>query len=81
MFEQFSTFADQDTVLMFTSGPAHGEAVGDLFGDTLYHASLSTEEYRELLNTYGFEVVKMIVEDVECAGHTVWLVRKNLAQI
>ncbi|WP_010115281.1 trans-aconitate 2-methyltransferase [Acinetobacter sp. P8-3-8] len=71
MFEQFSKFAEHGTALMFTSGPANGEAVGDLFGDALYHASLSAEEYRELLNQYGFEVVKMIAEDVECAGHTV----------
>lgn len=73
MFEQFSKFTEHGAALMFTSGPEHGEVVGNLFGNALYHASLSANEYRELLNQYGFEVVKMIVEDVECAGHTVWL--------
>ena len=73
MFRQFARFAQQGTVLMFSSGPSYGEAIGDLFGDALYHASLAPEEYRALLKQYGFEVVKMVAEDVECTGHTVWL--------
>ena len=76
MFAQFSRFAEQGTVLMFTSGPSHGEALGDLFGDVLYHASLSQQEYRQLLKDHGFEAVKMVAEDPDCAGHTVWLVQK-----
>ncbi|MGX5700261.1 class I SAM-dependent DNA methyltransferase [Acinetobacter kookii] len=76
MFTQFSRFAEQGTVLMFTSGPSHGEALGDLFGDVLYHASLSQQEYRQLLKDHGFEAVKMVAEDPDCAGHTVWLVQK-----
>lgn len=76
MFKQFAQFAQQGTVLMFSSGPSHGEAIGDLFGDALYHASLAPEEYRALLKQYGFEVVKMVAEDVECTGHTVWLAQK-----
>ncbi|MEG1489066.1 class I SAM-dependent DNA methyltransferase [Acinetobacter sp.] len=76
MFKQFARFAQQGTVLMFSSGPSHGEAIGDLFGDALYHASLAPEEYRALLKQYGFEVVKMVAEDVECTGHTVWLAQR-----
>lgn len=76
MFRQFAQFAQQGTVLMFSSGPSHGEAIGDLFGDALYHASLAPEEYRALLKQYGFEVVKMVAEDVECTGHTVWLAQR-----
>ena len=76
MFEQFSIFAEQSTVLMFTSGPNHGEAIGNLFGEALYHASLAAEEYKQLLNDHGFQVIKMVAEDVECAGHTVWLAQK-----
>ncbi|MGC3820671.1 class I SAM-dependent DNA methyltransferase [Acinetobacter sp. G11] len=76
MFTQFSRFAEQGTVLMFTSGPSHGEALGDLFGDVLYHASLSQQEYRQLLKDHGFEAVKMVAEDPDCAGHTVWLAQK-----
>ena len=78
MFRQFAQFAQQGTVLMFSSGPSHGEAIGDLFGDALYHASLAPEEYRALLKQSGFKVIKMVAEDVECTGHTVWLAQKNL---
>lgn len=77
MFRQFARFAQQGTVLMFSSGPSHGEAIGDLFGDALYHASLAPEEYRALLKQSGFKVIKMVAEDVECTGHTVWLAQKR----
>ena len=77
MFAQFSKFAESGTVLMFTSGPSEGEAIGDMFGDALYPASLSPQEYRILLEQYGFDVLKMVAEDAECAGHTVWLAQKN----
>ena len=77
MFTQFSKFAESGSVLMFSSGPSHGEAVGDLFGDALYHASLAPEEYQALLKQSGFKVIKMVAEDVECTGHTVWLTQKD----
>ncbi|TCB79919.1 class I SAM-dependent DNA methyltransferase [Acinetobacter sp. ANC 4173] len=76
MFAQFAVHAKQGAVLMFTSGPAHGEAIGELFGQALYHASLAPEEYRHLLAQYGFQVLKMVAEDPECTGHSVWLTRK-----
>ncbi|USE82816.1 class I SAM-dependent DNA methyltransferase [Acinetobacter tibetensis] len=76
MFAQFARHAKLGTVLMFTSGPAQGKAIGELFGQALYHASLAPEEYHHLLVQYGFEVLKMVAEDPECTGHTVWLARK-----
>lgn len=76
MFAQFSAHAKRGAALMFTSGPSHGEAIGEMFGEPLYHASLDAEEYRALLTQYGFDVVKMVAEDAECTGHTVWLVKK-----
>ena len=77
MFAQFARHAKLGTVLMFTSGPAHGEAIGELFGEPLYHASLAPEEYRHLLAQYGFEVLNMVVEDPECTEHTVWLAQRG----
>ena len=77
MFAQFAQFSVANTALMFTSGPTVGEAMGDMFGDALYHASLSQDEYRVLLKQYGFNVVKMVANDVECTGHTVWLAQKQ----
>ena len=73
MFAQFARHAQPETVLMFSSGPAHGEVIGELFGEPLYHASLAPEEYRALLRQNGFQVLEMVAEDPECTGHTVWL--------
>ena len=73
MFAQFARHAQLGTVLMFSSGPAHGEAIGELFGEPLYHASLAPEEYHALLRQNGFQVLEMVAEDPECSGHTVWL--------
>ncbi len=72
----FQKHAENSAVLMFTSGPTDGEAIGDMFGDALYHASLAPEEYTKLLHQHGFEVVNMIAEDQDCAEHTVWLAKK-----
>ena len=77
IFAQFAQFSVTNTALMFTSGPMAGETMGDMFGDALYHASLSQDEYRVLLKQYGFNVVKMVANDVECTGHTVWLAQKQ----
>jgi len=35
---------------------------GNLCGDTLYHASLDTSEYRERLEGLGYEVRQLVVE-------------------
>ncbi|ENU93458.1 hypothetical protein F971_00968 [Acinetobacter vivianii] len=73
MFKRFAEYAQSGTALMFSSGPAQGEVIGSLFGEPLYHASLSAEEYQTLLQDNGFKLIKMIAEDVECTGHTIWL--------
>jgi len=71
MFDLFRRHAAPGAALMFTSGPAHGEAIGSHAGEALYHASLSPEEYRSLLAAAGFRVVDHRAEDPDCAGHTV----------
>ncbi|MEH2626728.1 SAM-dependent methyltransferase [Bradyrhizobium sp. AZCC 1719] len=73
IFPLFRAHAAPDAALMFTSGPAHGEAIGSFGGEPLYHASLDPAEYRSLLDRNGFRVVSHIVEDPDCDGHTVWL--------
>ena len=72
-FAIFRGHAAPNAALMFTSGPAHGEAVGTFEGEPLYHASLAADEYRCLLGRNGFDVVQHVVEDPACGGHTVWL--------
>lgn len=73
MFPIFKTHAAPKAALMFTSGPARGEAIGTYQDEPLYHGSLDEAEYRSLLNTNGFDVVSHIVEDPTCGRHTIWL--------
>lgn len=75
MFSIFRSHATQGSALMFTSGTTHGVSVGEYRGAPLYHASLDSAEYRELLITHGFDVVTHVVEDPDCGGHTIWLAR------
>lgn len=77
MFAVFSDHAAPGAALIFTSGAGHGEATGSFAGERLYHASLSLEEYQDLLGAYGFRVIRHEVEDPECGGHTVWLARAH----
>jgi SAM-dependent methyltransferase len=77
MFAVFGEHAAPGAALLFTSGPGHGEAIGELQGEPLYHASLDAAEYRSLLAAHGFEVVRHVVEDPDCGGHTVWLARRG----
>ncbi|QMV17424.1 methyltransferase domain-containing protein [Granulicella sp. 5B5] len=73
MFQMFRAHAAPGTALMFTSGPSHGEIVGQLEGDPLYHASFAAAEYRQLLAEQGFAVVFHSPEDYSCFGRTIWL--------
>ena len=73
MFPIFQAHAQPGAALMFTSGTAHGVALGSFEGETLYHASLDHDEYVALLDAHGFSVVDQITEDPACGGHTIWL--------
>ena len=75
MFPIFRRHAAAGAVLMFTSGPSFGEAIGTFEGEPLYHASLDPTEYRQLLDSNGFEIVDHVVEDPDCGRHTIWIGR------
>ena len=78
MFTVFQRHLRIGGALVFTSGVFESEEVGgDLFEDLLYHASLDSSEYAELLDRHGCEVIVHNVEDPECGGHTVWIARKT----
>jgi SAM-dependent methyltransferase len=79
MFAVFAAHAAAGAALMFTSGPRAGEAIGTLYGEPLYHASLAPEEYRALLEAHGFAVVSYDAEAPACGGHTIWLARRSAA--
>jgi len=73
MFSRFARHARGGAPLMFTSGPAEGEAIGSCFGEALYHASLGIEEYQRLLSANGFVLKEQVTQDAQCDDHTVWL--------
>ena len=72
----FREHAAGGAVLMFTSGPDHGEGLGQFGGEPLYHASLDAAEYRRLLQASDFDVIDHVVDDPTCR-RTVWLARRN----
>lgn len=77
MFTVFAQHAAPSAVLMFNSGPAQGEAIGEYRGDPLYHASLSADEYGALIRSIGFEITAHVIEDWQTGGgRTVWLARR-----
>ncbi|NKN38578.1 class I SAM-dependent methyltransferase [Agrobacterium sp. a22-2] len=76
MFARFAAHAADGAMLMFTSGPAEGEAIGTFEGEPLYHASLAPDDYQRLLEGHGFELLALISEDPACGGATVWLARR-----
>lgn len=73
MFPVFRDHAETGAALMFTSGPRAGEAIGTMFGEPLYHASLDPAEYQALLHANGFRVRGHVAEDATCGGRTIWL--------
>lgn len=77
MFAVFDRLCAKQGVLMFTSGPSFGEAVGSYNGEPLYHGSLDPAEYIFLLARWGFELCAHKIADPECGGHTVWLARRR----
>jgi trans-aconitate methyltransferase len=77
MFANFSSLSLPGAALLFTSGSKHGEAIGTFAGHPLYHGSLDSAEYGNLLQTNGFEVVRHTKNDPTCGGATIWLARKT----
>jgi SAM-dependent methyltransferase len=77
MFPVFRAHAAPRAALMFTTGPNHGEAVGRLEGEPLYHASLDAAEYRQLLDSHDFDVIATVAADRTCGGRTLWLAQRR----
>ena len=62
-------------ILMFTTGSEAGEIWSDNGGENLYHASLSPDEYKQLLKEHVFELIDYKINDKDCNDHTVWFAR------
>jgi hypothetical protein len=75
MFSIFAAHAHPNTLLMFNTGPAFGESIGSYRGNPLYHASLDSAEYEQLIARYGFNIIDHVIEDPQAGGRTVWLAK------
>lgn len=62
---------------LVTVGPQQGEAVGHVGGAPVYHASLSLDEYTEILAQSGCKITLFVRHDPTCGGSTVLLARKS----
>lgn len=75
LFPLLKDHANPGAILVFTSGPDLGEAWGENGGVDLYHASLSQNEYKALLEENGFNIISLDVNDSKSGGATVWISR------
>jgi hypothetical protein len=75
MFPIFAAHAAPGALLMFTSGPLAGVAMGEWQGEPLFHDSLAQEEYRALLASNGFDVLSFTAGEPIAQGPSVWLAR------
>lgn len=77
MFPRFAAHARPGALLMFTSGPVAGVALGEWEGEPLYHDSLSQQEYRSLLIANGFELLGFTAGMPLTDGPSVWVARRG----
>lgn len=75
--ETIGRHAAPSAALMFNSGGDRGESVGTMFGEPLFHASLSPADYRALLAAQAFHVLRHVAQDQTCGGRTIWLARRT----
>jgi SAM-dependent methyltransferase len=75
VFPRFAAHLEPGGALLFTAGPAAGEATGAVEGRPVYHASLSPAEYAGLMEANGLAPRAFVAEDPDCAGHCVGLGR------
>ncbi len=77
MFPVFRQHLHPGGLLIFTSGTEHGEAWSIVGGENLFHASLDTATYKQLLAQNGFEVLLYAESDPECGHATVWVAKSS----
>ncbi|WP_166507127.1 class I SAM-dependent methyltransferase [Frigidibacter mobilis] len=63
--------------LLFTCGPAAGEAIGSVGGEPVYHASLSPAGYAAALEAAGLFPRLFIAEDTATQGRSLWLAQRR----
>lgn len=76
-FVIIATHAAPRCALLFNSGTQQGESAHPMFGEPLFHASLSARAYRACLAAHGFQVVRRVEADPACGERTIWLALKD----
>lgn len=64
--------------ILLTVGQHDSEVAGCVGDDPIYHASLSQDEYREILSNEGLGIVRFTPEDPDCYGMTILLAQVTL---
>ena len=77
MFPLFQEHCFPHGVLIFTSGAEDSEVWSENGGELLFHASLSENEYMDLLAQNEFKVLRHKVKDPNCGGRTVWVAQHS----
>ena len=72
-----ASLVKQNGLLIFTSGPEYGEVWSDNGGYDVYHASLSSKEYKDILSKSDCNVMLHKVQDPDCGGASVWVAEKR----
>ena len=62
-------------LLMLTIGHDEGEVYGAVNGKSVYHSSLSIEEYQNILVKYNIEIIEFKLNDPTCQGHSILLAK------
>ena len=63
--------------LLLTVGHTHGEVLGHVNGEQVYHGSLAPDAYTRILNGLGLHITDFVLEDETCDFHTVLLGQKH----
>ncbi|MEJ2116663.1 MAG: class I SAM-dependent methyltransferase [Alphaproteobacteria bacterium] len=74
----FSSHLNPGGAMMLTVGPEKDERIGHVGGEEVYHASLSPEEYRKILEDLGFEIKDFVFGDPECGSANIILAKKKI---
>ncbi len=63
--------------LMLTTGASNSEVLGVVEGESVYHSSLSPDEYVDRLDALGFIDIEFVAEDPDCDMHSVLLATRG----
>jgi trans-aconitate methyltransferase len=63
--------------LLLTVGYGDGEVLGTVIGEQVYHASLASSEYEDILTSNGCTDINFKANDEECFGRSVLLATKT----